>query len=135
MERITRYRDKIDYIVDSLELIREPKNELELSGIFYRLHTSIEAAMDLTAMMVKDIGRKVEDDYLNIATLENSGIISRELAEQLRKCNGLRNYLVHRYNKVDEQIALDSIALVKKTLYEFIEVIEGFLNELYSAEN
>lgn len=74
-KRIGRYRDKIDYIVDSLELIREPENELEKSGVFYRLHTSIEAAIDLIAMIVKDTGKKVEDDYLNIATLESSGII------------------------------------------------------------
>jgi uncharacterized protein YutE (UPF0331/DUF86 family) len=45
----------------------------------------------------------------------------------LRKCNGLRNYLVHRYNKVDDKIALGSVNEVKETLYDFIEVVERFL--------
>jgi uncharacterized protein YutE (UPF0331/DUF86 family) len=129
-DRGARYRDKLNYIVDSLELINvKPRNELEKSGVFYRLHTSIEAAMDLIAMSVRDIGRKVEDDYSNIEILRSSGLISRELAEHLKKCNGLRNYLVHRYNEVDDQIALESIDFVKKTLYSLLDAIEGFLNE------
>jgi uncharacterized protein YutE (UPF0331/DUF86 family) len=129
-DRSARYRDKLNYIVDSLELINvKPRNELEKSGVFYRLHTSIEAAMDLIAMSVRDIGRKVEDDYSNIEILRSSGLISRELAEHLKKCNGLRNYLVHRYNEVDDQIALESIDFVKKTLYSLLDAIEGFLNE------
>jgi uncharacterized protein YutE (UPF0331/DUF86 family) len=85
--------------------------------------------MDLIAMSVRDIGRKVEDDYSNIEILRSSGLISRELAEHLKKCNGLRNYLVHRYNEVDDQIALESIDFVKKTLYSLLDAIEGFLNE------
>lgn len=129
-DRGARYRDKLNYIVDSLELINvKPRSELEKSGVFYRLHTSIEAAMDLIAMSVRDIGRKVEDDYSNIEILRSSGLISRELAEHLKKCNGLRNYLVHRYNEVDDQIALESIDFVKKTLYSLLDAIEGFLNE------
>ena len=126
-ERVTRYRDKIDYIVSSLEAIpEEAEGDLEIRGIFYNLHTSIEAAMDLAAMLLKDGGKKVEDDYANIEALEDSGIITSQLALGLKKCNGLRNYLVHRYNKMDDKIALDSVEEVRKILYDFIEVVEKF---------
>ncbi|MEM2990457.1 MAG: HepT-like ribonuclease domain-containing protein [Halobacteria archaeon] len=131
LERIARYRDKINYIAENLELIKaKPESELEKSGVFYCLHTSIEAAMDLAAMAIRDMGRKVEDDYANIEILKNSGLISSELAMHLKKCNGLRNYLVHRYNEVDEQIALENVDFVKKTMYSFLDAIEGFLDEL-----
>ncbi len=126
-ERAIRYNDKIEYIVNNLEAIpEEPKGDLEISGVFYKLHTSIEAAMDLVAMLLKDIGKKIEDDYTNIEYLTELGILTGQLAENLKKCNGLRNYLVHRYNKLDEKIALSSIEEVKKTLYDFINIIEGF---------
>lgn len=127
-ERTVRYREKIDYIVSNLEdMPEEPEGELEIKGVFYNLHTSIEAAMDLVAMSLKDKGRKIEDDYRNIEALEESGAITGQLAEGLKKCNGLRNYLVHRYNKMDENIALGSVAEVRKILYDFIEVVEKSL--------
>lgn len=126
-ERAIRYREKIDYIVSSLEAIPEvAEGDLEIRGIFYSLHTSIEAAMDMMAMLLKDSGKKVEDDYANIEALEESRIITPQLALGLKKCNGLRNYLVHRYNKMDDRIALDSAEEVRKILYDFIDVVEKF---------
>jgi uncharacterized protein YutE (UPF0331/DUF86 family) len=126
-ERAVRYKDKIDYIVSSLEAIpEEPAGDLEIRGVFYSLHTAVEAAMDLVAMLLKDTGKKIEDDYTNIEVLEEAGIITEQLAENLKKCNGLRNYLVHRYDKLNDKIALDSVVEVKKNLYDFIEVVENF---------
>ncbi len=126
-ERAIRYKDKIDYIVSSLEAIpEEPSGNLEIRGVFYSLHTAVEAAMDLVAMLLKDTGEKIEDDYTNIEVLEVAGIITGQLAENLKKCNGLRNYLVHRYDKLIDKIALDSVEDVKKNLYDFIEVVENF---------
>lgn len=127
-KRTIRYRDKIDFIVSSMEVIPEkPEGDLEISGVFYKLHTSIEAAMDLVAMVLKDSGEKIEDDYTNIASLEESKRITESLAEKLRKCNGLRNYLVHRYNGVDDEIALGSVREVSQILYTFVGVVEEFL--------
>ena len=129
-KRLIRYREKIDYIVDSMESIPEDaKGELEICGVFYKLHTSIEAGMDLVAMLLRDSGRKIEDDYSNIDALEKSAAIPEELAETLKKCNGLRNYLVHRYNKLDEELALSFAGEVRKALYSFIEIVERLLNE------
>jgi uncharacterized protein YutE (UPF0331/DUF86 family) len=128
-ERIERYKDKINYIVRNVESIqKDAESELELGGIFYGLHTAIEASMDVVAMLLKDMGEVVEDDYSNIMRLEEIGIISVDLADRLRKCNGLRNYLVHRYNRVDDAIALDSRSEVRDIFYEFIEIVERFLD-------
>ncbi|MEA1905488.1 MAG: DUF86 domain-containing protein [Euryarchaeota archaeon] len=129
-ERIERYKDKVNYIVRNVESIqKDAESELELGGIFYGLHTAIEASMDVVAMLLKDMGEVVEDDYSNIMRLEEIGIISMDLADRLRKCNGLRNYLVHRYNSVDDVIALDSRSEVRDIFYEFIEIVERLLNE------
>ena len=45
--------------------------------------------MDVVAMLLKDMGEAVEDDYSNITRLSEIGIISMDLADRLRKCNGL----------------------------------------------
>jgi len=83
--------------------------------------------MDVCAMLVKDLGKRVEDDYSNIEILHELGILDKELAEKLKTCNGLRNWLVHRYNKLDKKIVLESVDKVRETLIEFIRRVEHVL--------
>lgn len=129
--RLERYREKIEYIIEALDQIPEkPASPIEVSGVFYNLLTSIESAMDIAAMLVKDLGRRVEDDYSNIETLQELGVLDKKLSESLKRCNGLRNWLVHRYNRVDEELVLNSVGEVRDTLIKFIEKVEGVLNEI-----
>ena len=98
-ERITRYREKMEFIIEALEQIPErPEKPIEISGTFYNLHTSIESAMDIIAMLIKDLGFRVEEDYSNIERLVELKIIDEDLGERLKMCNGLRKWLVYRYN-------------------------------------
>ena len=129
--RNKRYRDKIQHIFDYIqELPLEPKNELEKRGIFYSLQTSIEAMVDLIAMLVKDLGIQVKDDIINISEIVKVRNIDFELGEKLKKANGLRNIIVHRYNEIDEQIILESVEEVKDLLLRWIEIIEESINEI-----
>jgi len=128
--RTKRYMEKIGYIVEAFDQIpSEPEEPIEISGTFYNLHTAIEAAMDIVAMLVKDLGKKVEDDYTNIETLHELGVIDSKLSDMLKMCNGLRNWIVHRYNRVDTKIVLESLDEVKQIIYNFIERVEGVLDK------
>ena len=135
-DRINRYHEKIEYIIEALEQIPEkPERPIEISGTFYNLHTSIESAMDIIAMLLRDLGFRVEDDYSNIEKLVELKIIDEKLGEKLKMCNGLRNWLVHRYNRVDTKIVLRSVDEVKDILMKFIERIEGVLNEIFAEKD
>ncbi|MHA1648478.1 MAG: DUF86 domain-containing protein [Promethearchaeota archaeon] len=129
-ERLKRYHDKINYIVDNLKDIPEkPKNDLEKKGIFYSLQTSIESTIDLVAMGAKDLGFQVQDDSTNINNIVKNRQLDTVLGEKLNRANGLRNILVHRYNGVDDQIILNSISEIKKLLFQWLDIIEGVINE------
>ena len=54
--RKERYRKKIEIIIDRMDLPDKPKNELERRGMLYSIQTSIEAMVDICAMLVKDLG-------------------------------------------------------------------------------
>lgn len=128
--RFKRYRDKSNYIIDNIkDLPINPKNKFEKRGIFYSLQTSIEAIMDLTAMLVKDLGIQVKDDISNISEIVKKKNLEPELIEQLKKVNGLRNILVHHYYDIDEQIILDSIDEVKDLLFQWLDIVEVILDE------
>ena len=129
--RTKRYKYKINYIIENIqELPIEPKNELEKRGIFYSLQTSIESTIDLIAMLVKDFGIPVKDDAANISEIVKKRNLDFELGEKLKRVNGLRNILVHRYNEIDEDIILNSVEEVKKILLKWLDIIEVALNEL-----
>ncbi|NHJ25291.1 MAG: DUF86 domain-containing protein [Candidatus Lokiarchaeota archaeon] len=129
--RIKRYRDKINHVFEYIhDLPLKPKNELEKRGIFYSLQTSIEAVVDLIAMLVKDVGIQVKEDNFNISEIVKVHKLSPELGEKLKKANGLRNIIVHRYNDIDEDLILTSVNEVKDLLLKWIEIIEKCFNEI-----
>ncbi len=75
-ERKTRYREKIEFILEKSDNIPlTPDTPLERDAAFYRLQVAIERITDISAMLVKDIGRTVGDDYHNIDILIEEGII------------------------------------------------------------
>ncbi len=129
--RIKRYRDKINHIVDYIkDLTVEPKNELEKRGIFYSLQTSIEAIVHLIAMLTKDLGIQVKDDNTNISEIVKKRKLKTELGEKLKRANGMRNIIVHRYNDFEEEIILNSVEEIKDLIPKWIEVVEEILNEI-----
>ena len=129
--RLKRYHDKINYIVDNIEdLPIDTKNKFEKRGIFYSIQTAIESMVDLVAMLIKDLGVQVKDDEINITTIVKKRNLNPELGVKLKKANGLRNILVHRYNEIDEQIILDSVDEIKELLYQWLDIVEATLNEI-----
>ncbi|MDP2767826.1 MAG: DUF86 domain-containing protein [Candidatus Methanoperedens sp.] len=129
-ERKNRYRSKIGYILEKMYSLPDNTaklDELDIEGVLYRVHTSIEAAMDLAAMLVRDIGIDVGDDYDNIDILKEKKIIEAELTGELKRLNGLRNAIVHKYGSVDTKLILQNLESIKETLRNFVDVIEGEL--------
>lgn len=129
--RLKRYRDKINYVIKSIRYIDDkPENELEKRGIFYSLQTSIESIIDLIAMYVKDSGIPIKDDQQNISEFVKLTNLDPLIEEEIKKANGMRNIIVHRYNNVDDEIILSSIEKVKKLLLVCIDKIEVFLDKI-----
>ena len=133
--RKKRYRDKINYIVESLPYITiEFSKEIEKRGSYYSIQTSIESLMDILAMLVKDYGLVVKSDAENVRTLINHKNINFKMGEELITANGLRNLLVHRYNGIDETIIMDSIKEIRNLIEIWLKKIEMLVNELSNLE-
>lgn len=86
-----------------------------------------EAAADLAAMMRVDSGETPKDDRTNIAALAMHGDIPHDLADPLQLATGLRNRLVHEYEKLDDGIALRSIASLAPSLTTFLQGVDAWV--------
>ena len=131
LDRFNRYQKKINWIIERISnlptlndaSLDSNDREILFDALCYRLQTAIEAAMDIVAMTCKDLGMDVDDDNSNIDRLANKGLIDSNLAETLKKLNGLRNVIVHRYNSLEDEIILESIPIITSALRELVEVI------------
>ncbi len=61
-------------------------------------------------------------------------MIDAELAESLKKLSGLRNILVHRYNRVEESIVVDGLEDIRAGLERFVEVVEDALKRIFGED-
>lgn len=135
MSRALQYRRKIDYVASTLgDLPSNLDDKHQFQALLYCLHTSIEALIDIVAMMVKDLGLEVGDDYSNIESLESVNAIERGTADFLRKLNGLRNAIVHKYNKFDEDIIRKELDEVLRGVFSFLEVIENVVQKIFRRD-
>ena len=82
-------------------------------------------------MLCKDAGITVKDDYSNIDELEIINLFEKNLMKDLRRLTGLRNALVHRYNKIEEKTIINEkenfIIVIKK----FVQEVERLIVEKY----
>ncbi|MGQ4873406.1 MAG: DUF86 domain-containing protein [Promethearchaeia archaeon] len=129
--RLKRYRDKINYIFDKINLFTiKPRSELEKDGILYGIQTSIESLIDIIAMLIKDLGIPVKDDISNIDRIVKKIKINPELGEKLKKANHMRNLIVHRYNMIDENKIFNSTEDIRNLILEWLDIIEEVLENI-----
>ncbi|MHA1688297.1 MAG: DUF86 domain-containing protein [Promethearchaeota archaeon] len=136
MKRREQYKRKLEFILDKISKLPNnfEENIFLIDALFYRLQVSIDATMDIIAMLCKDFGISVKDDYTNLDEIEKLKKFDDKLIINLRRWNGLRNRLVHKYNKIDESIIIEEKVKIVNGLKQFIQQTEMILNELSFSE-
>ena len=137
MNRVEQYKRKLEFIIDKITVLPDKldDNKFFLDALFYRLQISIDASMDVVAMLCKDLGITVKDDYSNLDELEKLSIFKPGLINDLRRWNGLRNVLVYKYNKIEEEVVFQNKNRVVETLISFTKEVEVIMNEKIKFDN
>ncbi len=130
--RLEKYQRKFNYIVSKLSrLPPDLSNEFMFDALLYRLHTSIDALMDIVAMLVKDFGEEVKDDYTNIETLSKIGAIPKIIETKLKRLNGLRNAIVHKYNGFNESVIKENLEEIIEDIFHCLQVLEDVVKKIF----
>lgn len=114
MKQDDRYLTKIERFIKEEEFIMSHTidNDVTERALLYSLQVSIEISMDIVAMKLRDMGLKVDDDATNIEKIEDHGIITQGEADFLKEINGVRNFIVHRYNQVNMNIVNEALSKI-----------------------
>jgi uncharacterized protein YutE (UPF0331/DUF86 family) len=131
-------RAKIAIILDNLKAL-EPINEMTrdeyLRDLYKRKATErllqelIEAAIDINTHIVVGSGYAPPDDYYqSFKRAGELGFLSLDLAEKLAPSAGLRNRLVHEYDRIDHSIILKAVSMAQELYPRYIEEISASLS-------
>lgn len=125
MDRENRYQSKIERFTEEEEFIcaHEIENDVTERALLYSLQVAIEISMDIIAMKVRDMGLKVEDDATNIEKITDKNLISKDEGDFLRQMNGVRNFIVHRYNHLDIGFINEALSRIGELKGIIIKVI------------
>lgn len=135
-----RIGDKIREIGEFLETLLEmkPSNLDEYKGDIKTkaacerfVEKTIQAVIDLAYYIIRDMNwssPESEDHVFDV--LLKKDVISFELFKRLKDANGMRNFLAHRYGKVNDDIVFQAIdEELEKDINEFLKKVEEFLEE------
>ena len=93
------------------------------------LQELIEAAIDVNTYLIVQTGNTIPDDYYeSFIKAGELKIISLELAEKLVPSAGLRNRLVHEYDRLEHSIVLDAVRMAENLYPQYIKQIGDYIS-------
>lgn len=105
------------------------QNTMQRRAIERVMQLMVEAATDINNMLLKMHDKTGAVDYFNsFVDIAEEGIIPLAFALQIAPSTGLRNIIVHEYEKIDDEIVYNSISSFLRYYGEYIKYINDYLN-------
>ncbi len=98
-------------------------------GIMKRTEFMIQNIIDICAVLSSDL--KLEKPYSEDDIIENlgkAGILHNDMVRKIHEMKGLRNILVHRYGKIDDELLFESPTGELDGIEGYIKIIREFLS-------
>lgn len=103
-------------------------NRITRYGIERLLQLIVDLALDINNIIIKYYGRPPAADYFNsFIELVEIGVLDREFVYQIAPSTGLRNRLVHEYEKIDNRIVYESIDKTYEYYLKYMKRIAEFI--------
>jgi len=132
-------RIKLKEIQENLRLVEDNLPETYLcfsglglvkDGLYKKTEFCIENVLDICSILNSDLGLGIPEDEEDILNkLIEAKILTKELGAKVKGMKGFRNFLVHRYGRIDDRKAYSSIKKGLKDFAEFEKEIKTFLRK------
>jgi uncharacterized protein YutE (UPF0331/DUF86 family) len=130
-------RRKLAVIVENLKAL-EPIGKLEreeyLRDLYKRKATErmlqelIEASIDINTHIIVQAGNAAPGGYYeSFLKMGELGVIPADLSEMLAPSAGLRNRLVHEYDRLDHSLILAAVTNAEELYPLYVKAIEAYL--------
>ena len=107
-----------DQIVSSVEKLRTLERNFQLI---------VDAMLDINIHLIRELELSSPDDLKSTFIILAEGkIISFDFAQKISPVVGLRNILVHGYEKVERKLFIDSFQKNKQDFDQYLILIDSF---------
>lgn len=130
---------KLAIIIENLKALEPIKNmtmEEYINDLYKRkaaerlLQELIEAAIDINIHIIVQTGDTAPDDYYeSFIKAGRLRIISADLAEKLAPSAGLRNRLVHEYDRIKDSMVYEASRTAEALYHKYIKEISDYISE------
>jgi len=138
-ELVEKKLESMQGYIKELEEVREISFEDYLNDHFKRrgierlIQCIVECATDINSYLVSKMAKIAPADYFDsFLKAGEYNILPKEFSVQIAPSAGLRNRLVHEYDKIDDRIVhqsikatLDQYSCYIKYVYDFIEALKS----------
>jgi len=133
MHRKIQYFSKIETVENSLKKLYEirkkvPDYEKYIKSWIYKdaaernLHRAIEAIIDIGKMLISDKNLKIPESNREIfILLAENNLFPAEYLDLIFKMIGVRNIIVHSYDKIDDSVLY---GILKKNLNDLKKILQ-----------
>ncbi len=131
-------RRKLTVIIENLAALKPlaaMSREEYAADIYMRKATErllqelIEAAVDINTHIIVAAGNQVPDYYYeSFIDMGRINALSMDLAEKLAPSTGLRNRLVHEYDRLDHGMVLAAVNMAEELYVQYVKAIEEYIS-------
>ena len=135
IEIVKRKLARIAENLKALESIKDMNQDEYIQDLYKRKATErllqelIEAAIDINIHVIVQSGEAVPDDYYeSFLKAGKLKIISEDLAKKLAPSAGLRNRLVHDYDRIEHSMVLKAVSMAGELFPIYIKEVNDYLS-------
>ncbi|MCM8901062.1 DUF86 domain-containing protein [Caldicoprobacter algeriensis] len=89
----------------------------------------VDLALDINNILLSYMGKPPASDYFNsFIELAECGVLDSKFAADIAPSSGLRNRLVHEYDKINDKIVYESIDKIIDMYVLYMQAINKFIN-------
>jgi uncharacterized protein YutE (UPF0331/DUF86 family) len=89
----------------------------------------VENMVDINSIIISAKNQPPPKDYFSsFETMGKLNVLSKDFASELAPCTGMRNRLVHEYDKIEDQIVFESITKLIEATTQYIKLIKDYID-------
>lgn len=129
LKRILNYLDELKPILE-ISYKEYRKNYTNYRTTERNIQLIVDTAVDVNDNFILAKNANPPADYYeSFVRMNELGILSLDLSKKLASSTGLRNKLVHEYEKIDDQLLYLEAKKNLKNYLEYVKLINGYLNK------
>lgn len=129
IELIQNYIEHLD-IITSVSLDELKKDFIGYYAVERVYQLIVDEIIDINSHIIKNNNLESPDDFQStFAILGENNILPSDFAERITPIVGLRNRLVHRYERIDRKLALEMVYKEKEDFKMYIKLIKKYFEK------